>query len=69
VSSAGAAFVPLLELLPGGAPLARAAARFPRALERGYAAVAGRRSALGKLVTDGAKRRADGRIAERERAG
>ena len=65
VRSAGAGFPPLLRLLPGGGPLAAAAARFPGATERCYRAVSGNRSLFGKLVTDGAKRRADTRIAER----
>ncbi len=67
VHSAGAGIAPLLRLLPGGAPLAAAAARMPRAMERGYRFVTGHRSAWGKVVTDGAKRRADRRIAERLR--
>jgi predicted DCC family thiol-disulfide oxidoreductase YuxK len=67
VSSAGAGIAPLLRLLPGGAPLAAVAARAPRAMERGYRFIAGHRSLWGKLVTDGAKRRADRRIAERLR--
>jgi predicted DCC family thiol-disulfide oxidoreductase YuxK len=65
--SAGAGIAPLLRLLPGGAPLAAAAARVPRAMERGYRLIAGHRRLWGKLVTDGAKRRADRRIAERLR--
>ena len=67
VRSAGAGIAPLLRLLPGGAPLAAVAARTPRAMERGYRFIAGHRSLWGKLVTDGAKRRADRRIAERLR--
>jgi len=67
VRSAGAGIAPLLQLLPGGAPLAAAAARAPRAMERGYRLIAGHRSLWGKVVTDGAKRRADRRIAERLR--
>jgi predicted DCC family thiol-disulfide oxidoreductase YuxK len=67
VHSAGAGIAPLLRLLPGGSPLAALAARVPRAMERGYRWVAGRRSLWGKLVTDGAKRRADRRIADRIR--
>jgi predicted DCC family thiol-disulfide oxidoreductase YuxK len=66
VLSAGAAFPPLFRLLPGGAPLAALAARFPRATDRAYRWVAGNRSRWGKLVTDGAKRRADKRIAARQ---
>jgi predicted DCC family thiol-disulfide oxidoreductase YuxK len=67
VHSAGAGFPPLLRLLPAGSPLAALAARAPGATERGYRFVAGNRSLWGKLVTDGAKRRADRRIAERLR--
>jgi predicted DCC family thiol-disulfide oxidoreductase YuxK len=65
VHSAGAGFAPLLRLLPGGAPLAALAARAPEATERGYRTVSGNRGIFGRLVTDGAKRRADGRITER----
>jgi predicted DCC family thiol-disulfide oxidoreductase YuxK len=65
VRSAGAAFPGLLRLLPGGAPLAALTARAPRATERAYRWVAENRSRWGKLVTDGAKRRADRRIDER----
>jgi predicted DCC family thiol-disulfide oxidoreductase YuxK len=65
VQSAGAGIAPLLRLLPGGRPLAAVAGRMPGAMERGYRFVAGHRSVWGKLVTDGAKRRADGRIAAR----
>jgi predicted DCC family thiol-disulfide oxidoreductase YuxK len=63
--SAGRAFPPLLRLLPGGRPLAWLTARLPRATEAGYSLVASRRSALGPLVTEGAKRRADERIRRR----
>ena len=65
--SAGAGIAPLLRLLPGGLPFAAVAARMPRTMERGYRWVAGHRSLWGKLVTDGAKRRADKRIAARLR--
>ena len=65
VSSAGAGFSPLLRLLPGGTPLAALAARFPGGTERAYRLVSGNRSLFGRVVTDGAKRRADRRIAER----
>ncbi len=65
--SAGAAFPPLLALLPGGSPLARAAARLPRLTAAGYGLVAGNRGKLGRLVPAAAKRRADARI--RRRAG
>src|SRR5262249_59424156 len=61
VRSAGDGIAPLLRLLPGAPPLAALAARTPRLMERGYRFVAGNRSLWGKLVTDGAKRRADRR--------
>jgi predicted DCC family thiol-disulfide oxidoreductase YuxK len=48
--SAGAAFPPLLRLLPGGRLPAAAAARFPGLAESGYRLVADHRSALSKLV-------------------
>jgi predicted DCC family thiol-disulfide oxidoreductase YuxK len=65
VHSAGAGFEPLFRLLPGAGPLAALAARMPGATERGYRFVSGNRSIWGKFVTDGAKRRADARIADR----
>jgi predicted DCC family thiol-disulfide oxidoreductase YuxK len=65
VHSAGAGFEPLFRLLPGGGPFAAAAARLPGATQRGYGFVSGNRSIWGKFVTDGAKRRADERIASR----
>jgi predicted DCC family thiol-disulfide oxidoreductase YuxK len=65
VRSAGAAFPGLFRLLPGGAPLAALSARFPRTTDRAYRWVAGNRTRWGKLVTGGAKRRADERIAGR----
>ena len=64
-ASAGRGLAPLLRRLPGGRPLAALAERFPRVADRGYWAVAGRRSALGRLVTAGAKRRAQERIERR----
>jgi predicted DCC family thiol-disulfide oxidoreductase YuxK len=67
IHSAGAGFVPLFRLLPGGSPLAALAARAPTATDRAYRWVAGHRSLWGKLVTERAKRRADERIAERLR--
>ena len=63
--SAGAGIAPLLRLLRGGRPLAAIAARLPGLMDRGYRFVAGHRSLWGKVVTDGAKRRADRRIASR----
>jgi predicted DCC family thiol-disulfide oxidoreductase YuxK len=68
VRSAGAGFPQLLRLLPGGSPLAAAAARAPRLTERGYRWVAGHRSLFGRLISDRAKQRADRRIAERKRS-
>jgi predicted DCC family thiol-disulfide oxidoreductase YuxK len=65
VWSAGAAFEPALRLLPGGRPLAAIAARLPRLSERGYRWVADHRGALGRLLTEGARRRADARIDSR----
>ena len=65
VHSAGAGFPPLLRLLPGGDPLSAVAARAPRPVDRGYRWVAGHRGWWGKLVTEGAKRRADRRIDSR----
>ena len=67
VRSAGAAFPPLFRLLPGGSPLAALTARVPDATDRAYRWVAGNRSRWGRFVTEGAKRRADNRIAERLR--
>jgi predicted DCC family thiol-disulfide oxidoreductase YuxK len=65
VYSAGAAFPPLLRLLPLGGPLAWVTARIPRVTERAYRLVADNRSLLGKLVTSGARERASRRIRER----
>jgi predicted DCC family thiol-disulfide oxidoreductase YuxK len=64
-TSAGAAVAPLARMLPGGAPVARMADRFPQAVERSYRAVVRRRGLLGRLVTRGAARRARRRIAAR----
>jgi predicted DCC family thiol-disulfide oxidoreductase YuxK len=66
--SAGAAFVPLFELLPGGRALASLARRFPEPTERAYEAVSRHRGRLGRLIPQSAVRRADGRIRERSRA-
>ncbi|HEX6116992.1 MAG TPA: DCC1-like thiol-disulfide oxidoreductase family protein [Solirubrobacterales bacterium] len=63
--SAGAIAAPALRLLPGGRPLATLAERFPAAAERVYRFVSGHRSSLGRLVTAGARRRADELIAAR----
>ncbi len=66
VRSGGPALAPLLRMLPGGWPLAAVAERVPGLVDRGYRWVAEHRTAVGRPVTEGAKRRADRRIAERE---
>ena len=66
ISSAGAAFAPLLRMLPGGGPAAALADRLPKVVDRCYRSVAGRRDLLGPLLTDGMRRRARARIAARE---
>jgi predicted DCC family thiol-disulfide oxidoreductase YuxK len=63
--SAGAAFAPLLRLLPRGERLAALADRFPRTVEVGYEAVASRRSWLSRLVPATAKARAGTTLARR----
>jgi predicted DCC family thiol-disulfide oxidoreductase YuxK len=50
VRSGGAAVPDVLELLPGGRPLAAAARRFPGPTERVYRWVADHRSVLGRLL-------------------
>jgi predicted DCC family thiol-disulfide oxidoreductase YuxK len=69
IHSAGAAFSPLLRLLPGGGPLARLTDRFPRAAEVGYRWVADHRTAFGKLLPAAARRWADRVISESARNG
>ena len=64
-SSAGAAFSPLLQQLPFGRSPSKALDRLPRLTERCYALVAARRSTLGRLVSDGADRRARERLEQR----
>jgi predicted DCC family thiol-disulfide oxidoreductase YuxK len=59
VHSAGAAFPPLLRLLPRGARLARLSERFPDASERAYRWVADHRSVFGRLLPASARRWAD----------
>jgi len=61
--SAGAAFAPVLRLLPRGRRLAFLVARIPGPTERGYRWVAGHRRLLGRFVTRGARRWADRVIA------
>ncbi len=64
-ASGGDAIAPIAAVLPGGAPLAALARRAPALARAGYRAVAGRRSILGKLISDAARARADARIARR----
>ena len=65
VFSGGEAIPPLLALLPGGSPIARAVGAAQPLANAAYRFVADRRSAFGKLLTAGARRRADARLAER----
>jgi predicted DCC family thiol-disulfide oxidoreductase YuxK len=67
VSSAGRGVAPLLRLLPGGAPAARLASAAPSLTDRVYAFAAGHRSALGRLLSAGARARADRRLRSRVR--
>jgi predicted DCC family thiol-disulfide oxidoreductase YuxK len=60
--SGGEAFAPLLRLIPGGGPLARALDAVPALAELGYRAVAGRRSFFGRLIPAASKARARERI-------
>jgi predicted DCC family thiol-disulfide oxidoreductase YuxK len=65
--SAGLALAPALRLLgAAGRPPAALLDRMPPTAERGYAWVAANRSALGRWVPSGAKRRATQTIARRE---
>ena len=67
--SAGAAFPPLLRLLPGGAPLARLTARMPGFTDTCYSLIAANRGRLGPMLSGGAVRRADQRIRRRQEGG
>jgi predicted DCC family thiol-disulfide oxidoreductase YuxK len=62
VHSGGAAFAPLLRLVPGGELPARALDGVPALADVGYRAVAGRRSFLGRLIPARSKARAQERI-------
>ena len=64
-ASGGDALASVAAVLPGGSPLAMLGRRAPAVARAGYRAVAGRRSLLGRLVSDAAKARADARIAQR----
>ena len=66
--SAGAAAPPLLRLLPRGRLPAELLERAPRLTERAYRWVADHRSAFSSLIPEGARRRADVRIARAEAA-
>jgi predicted DCC family thiol-disulfide oxidoreductase YuxK len=61
--SGGTAAVPLLRLLPGGRAPAAVLARVPRLTERTYRWIAAHRSLFSRLISDGAKKRADAKIA------
>lgn len=63
--SAGAAAAPLLRLLPGGAPLAAVAERFPKATQRCYELVSRRRGLLGRLIPSPVRRYVDARLGRR----
>jgi len=65
VRSGGAAAPALLRMLPGGSILARGLDRSPERTERLYHWGAERRCRWGKVVTRGAKRRAQRRIEQR----
>jgi predicted DCC family thiol-disulfide oxidoreductase YuxK len=56
VFSAGSAFAPLFDLLPGGAPLALICRVMPKPVDIAYAFVASNRSSLGRLLGAGACR-------------
>ena len=62
VYSGGAAFAPLLRLVPGGELPARALDAVPTLTDFGYRAVAGRRSFFGRLIPARSKARAQERI-------
>jgi predicted DCC family thiol-disulfide oxidoreductase YuxK len=65
VYSAGAAFAPLLRLLPGGRAASALVEAAPSLTAAAYGAVARRRSTFGRLVGAGARQRARARIAAR----
>ena len=62
IYSGGAAFAPLLRLIPGGGPLAVPLAAFPSIGKVAYQIVASRRSWLGRLVPTASAARARQRI-------
>lgn len=64
-SSGGAAFPPLLRMLPGGAPLAGLVARIPGITDRSYRWVARNRSTLSKPIRRSWKQNAARRVRAR----
>jgi predicted DCC family thiol-disulfide oxidoreductase YuxK len=66
LSSGGAAFPPLLRLLPGGRPLAAAVARIPGVTDRSYRWVARNRTALSKPIRRSWKDSAARRVRARQ---
>jgi predicted DCC family thiol-disulfide oxidoreductase YuxK len=62
VHSGGEAFAPLLRLIPGSGPLARALEAVPAVADVGYRAVAARRALFGRLLPARSKARAQERI-------
>ncbi len=67
VHSGGAGIPIVLAALPGGAPLAATAARFPRTTSRAYCWVASRRAQLGRFLGGRARAWASRVVDERER--
>lgn len=67
VHSAGRGVAPLLRLLPGGRPLARLAEAFQPATDVAYGLLAGNRTAIGRVLPRGARRRADRRLSRARR--
>jgi len=65
VHSAGRAFVPLFDTLPGAGPLARLAGLSPAASERFYRLIAGNRTVIGKRIPARFKQSAERSIARR----
>jgi predicted DCC family thiol-disulfide oxidoreductase YuxK len=65
VHSAGRGVAPLLRLLPGGRVAARIVEATQPLTDAAYRFVAGHRAAFGRLVTRGARRRADERLRRR----
>lgn len=66
--SGGDAVPSLLRELPGGRPIAAVAARMPRLVNRAYRFVADHRGAASRRVPEGAKQRAERKIAARNSA-